>query len=316
MVHHRGQEERQVIEVGTSGAHIARGELVSIHDEAEGKSTGEDMVTVKRERVEQLVEEEEAEEAEADAKKQKEKVLGQRRAIPNEEAEQGRSLQHMQPPGANPYKPLWNPRMSAKSRARRSPHRQLHQIAPRWNRQPPTGLDIRGNHTQPHLCLNLPMHVQHACLSGSPASPSQDMYVCKPCQTRRKGCKHLSCKRARSASHPPPPLTAPPSSTMTPARGRSSTRLQTGTSPPASPSQSEPPAKRQRRQSSSHAKTPTKTSTTPSRSMRAHAHQASPQRRPVMRNATSNPPPCNLPTVIILPLKMNGELALGATGGF
>ena len=35
--------------------------------------------------------------------------------------------------GANPYKPSWNPRMSAKSRARRSPHHQLHQIAPRWN---------------------------------------------------------------------------------------------------------------------------------------------------------------------------------------
>ena len=273
------------------------------------------MVAVKRERVEQLVEEEEAEEAEADAKKRKEKVVGKRRAIPDEEAEQGRPLQRMQLPRRQPLQTLMEPEDERRVEGEKIP---TPPTAPDSTTMEPTTTCRPGGprKSYPTSSLPQPPNACSTCMSFGITCEPVPGYVCKPCQTHRKGCEHSSCKRVQSASRPPPPPTAPPSSTMTPARGRSSTRLQTGASPPASPSQSEPPAKRQRRQSSSCAKTPTKTSTTPSRSTRAHARQASPQRRPVMHNATSNPPPCNLPTVIIPPLKTNGESALGATGGF
>ena len=76
-----------------------------------------------------LVKEEVAEELKADAKKWREKMLGKRRAISDQEAEWVRPLQHMQDQGLNPHQPSlnlrMNLRMSAKSRARRSPCHQL-----------------------------------------------------------------------------------------------------------------------------------------------------------------------------------------------
>ena len=52
-----------------------------------------------------LVKEEEAEKLKAGAEKWREKMLGKRRAISDQEAEWARPLQHMQDQGLNPHHP-------------------------------------------------------------------------------------------------------------------------------------------------------------------------------------------------------------------
>ena len=195
VVHHGGQEERQAVEVGTSGAHITCGELVSIRDEAEGKSAGEDMVAVKRERVEQLVEEEEAEEAEADAKKQKEKVLEKRRAIPNEEAERGRPLQRMQPPRCQPLQTLMESEDEHRVEGEKIP---TPPTAPDSTTMEPTTTCRPGRlrKSYPTSSLPQPPNACSTCMSFGITCEPVPGYVCKPCQMCRKGCEHSSRKRA------------------------------------------------------------------------------------------------------------------------